>query len=87
MREIDVFGTIYTISENCTMDDDGDCCPDSHEIRLNKSIRDRETLLHEIGHAILFEGGLYTALDEKLREVIVQQFGQVIAKNFYIRFK
>lgn len=90
MRSVEIFGAEYEVIENYQTigtDDDGVCCPIEHEIRLRKTIRDSESLLHEIGHGILFEGGLYCALDEKLREVIVQQFAQVLSKNFYIRFK
>lgn len=90
MRSLDVFGVDYEIIERCDClpeNEDGECCPKDHELRLKKTIRDSETLVHELGHAILFEGGLYCGLDEKLREVIVQQFAQVITKNFYLRFK
>lgn len=89
MRDVDIFGAIYYVLEKHPeiINEDGECCPTSHEIRLKKTIRDSEALLHEVGHGILFEGGLYCALDEKLREVIVQQFAQVISKNFYVRFK
>jgi hypothetical protein len=90
MKKVEVLGAIYPVieySEVLPEDEDGQCCPEDHEIRLKKSIRDSETLIHEVGHAILFEGGLFCALDEKLREVIVQQYAQVLSKNFYIRFK
>lgn len=90
MKKLDVFGVKYSVHEKSELvpeNDDGECCPHDHELRLRKTARDKESLLHELGHAILFEGGLYCGLDEKLREVIVQQFAQVINKNFHLRFK
>ena len=89
MRDVDIFGAIYEVVERHPeiVHEDGECDPIKHEIKLKNTIRDSEALLHEVGHGILFEGGLYCALDEKLREVIVQQFAQVISKNFFIRFK
>lgn len=87
MREIEVLGKIYTIEERSQCEEDGECCPNNHHIQLKKTIRDSESLIHEIGHAILFEGGLFCALDEGIREVIVQQYAQVLSRNFFIRFK
>ena len=88
MKSLDVFGVNYKVIEKYDLlNDDGECCSIAHEIRLKKTMRDKETLIHELGHAILFEAGLYCAINEELREVIVQQFAQVITKNFKISFK
>lgn len=89
-RKVNIMGMEYTIierSEEVIEGDDGLCEPHKHELHLTNTLRDREALLHEIGHGILFEGGLYCAIPVELREVIVQQFAQVINGNFYIRFR
>lgn len=90
MRSIEILGETYSVieySEELSEDTDGHCCPERMEIHLRKSIRDTETLLHEINHGILFQGGLFCAIEPGLREVICQQIAQEIAKNFYLRFK
>ena len=41
------------------------------------------TLIHEMGHAITYRGGLIqTGISDDLFEIIVDQFGVVISENF-----
>ena len=72
MKTIDVFGVSYLVLEKCNIDSDGVCNPIKKTIQLKKTTRDKETLCHEIGHAIIFEAGVYCAISEDIQEVIVQ---------------
>lgn len=89
--KIPILGAEYELIEQSErmieLDQDGECCPNSHTIELKKTSRDKEALLHEINHGILFEGGLFCAIDEQTREVLCQQFASVYTKLFYLRFK
>jgi hypothetical protein len=87
-KEMDVFGISYEIVERYPLEnDDGECCPNTHEIRLKKTIRDKKTLVHELVHGMIFEGALYCALNEKIREVVAEQVAEVITRNFHLRLK
>lgn len=87
-RELDVFGIKYKVIEHCNFEnDDGECCPETHEIRLKKSIRDKKALVHELVHGMIFEGALYCALNEKIREVVAEQVAEIITRNFHLRIK
>lgn len=87
-KEMDVFGISYKIIENCSLEnDDGECCPNTHEIRLKKTTRDKKALIHELIHGMIFEGALYCALNEKIREVVAEQVAEVITRNFNLRIK
>lgn len=90
MKSIDVMGVEYTIIEYSELIPDdclGLCFPETKEIHLHKSIRDRDTMIHEIVHAIFFEGGLCQGISREMTEVVCQQVAQVIHKNFRISFR
>lgn len=84
MKSLEVMGVIYEIVEYAELPAnlDGNCDPKTKTINLLKSVRDRETLLHELIHAIFFEGGLCQGISEEMTEVVCQQVAQVITKNF-----
>jgi len=46
-----------------------------------------QTILHEIGHAILFEVGLLQAVNQDLHEIIVENYANELCKHFKINFK
>lgn len=89
MKKLEVMGTSYEIIENAILPIglDGNCDPKQKKVNLAKSARDRETLIHELVHAIFFEGGLCQGISEEMTEVVCQQVSQVINKNFSLRFK
>ena len=67
----------------------GLCCKLDKEIWLNiaehdkykySEIRLKETLLHEIFHAVFEESGLSYGINEVLEEIIVDVFSKVVTK-------
>jgi Zn-dependent peptidase ImmA (M78 family) len=91
-RKIEILGTEYEIIEKADWlvngtEQDGHCDPNRHLIELKKTIRDKESLVHELGHAIMNEGGLFCSIPLEVQEVICQQYAHVITRLFYLRFK
>ena len=88
---VPIFGTDYKIFFVDPVDDkDGDCCFEKKIIRVHPELdqENREkTLLHELGHAIIFETGLYQVLHPDIIEIIVDNFSVFHWKTFFIKFK
>jgi hypothetical protein len=90
--KIPILGVEYEIIERAEhlQDDDlpeGECCYQTKRIFLKKTLRDKDTLSHELNHAILFESSVYYAIEQQTQEVICQQFAKVYSKLFYLRFR
>jgi Zn-dependent peptidase ImmA (M78 family) len=68
----------------------GICCETKKEIHLDSKLKDEDlkaTLLHEIGHAIMFETGLTQCLSHDIQEIVTENFSNVIIDLFHIRFR
>jgi len=71
-------------------DAEGTCCDRKKRIRIDALLKNddfKRTLLHEIGHSIMYETGLAQGLSEEIQEVITENFSNVIIDLFHIRFK
>lgn len=68
----------------------GYCYPDRKLIELNSSLDSAgllETLLHEMGHAIMFELHIdQTSIHRDLLEIVVEGFAQEILRNARVTF-
>jgi Zn-dependent peptidase ImmA (M78 family) len=90
--KLPVLGVEYTIiekAEHLQESDsvDGECCFTTKRIFLRKTTRDKETLSHELCHAVLYESSVYYAIEHQTQEVICQQFAKVFSKLFCLRLR
>ena len=53
--------------------------PIDHKVELEK------TILHEIGHAMIFRSGLAQVLSHEVQEILCEVFSNVVHENFKIK--
>lgn len=88
-----VFGTKYRLSHNKRFlgeDNQGLIDKDKKTIYVDNKLDQEEymtTLIHELGHAIYHELGLFQVIEKGIEEISVDAIGKVLVKNFDIRFK
>ena len=95
-KSITILGTKYKIIQTPDLkDEDGNLCMGLHD-HIKKVIlidaklplaEKRQTFLHELFHAYLFEAYVREGLDTQLEEVIVEMLSQTIEKHFNIEWK
>jgi hypothetical protein len=60
----------------------GDCCPTSLRIRISPNARWKETLIHEIGHAIYYEYSIgHCSEEESTNSLYMSGMHQVMVDN------
>lgn len=90
MRELPetliIFGREFTVSvEEIEGGDLGACNPNTEEIKISPDQRQKDrlhSLIHEMGHAVIYRTGIFQGLDEKVIEVIVENMATAILENF-----
>ena len=68
----------------------GYCCPATKTIATRKDLKGHEllsTVIHEIGHAIDFESGIFQTLDHTQLEILAECRSRVMLENFDIKPK
>lgn len=69
----------------------GLCDAFEKKIYVNSSAKgcDKETLVHELVHATIYEYGIYQhcAWDSSLEEVVAEAMSKILARNFHLRLK
>lgn len=87
---LDIKGETYKITPAPMMLHMGECCPITKTIRFDSSIKGdmlKSTILHEVGHALLFEISLGQAISIELHEIIVDNYANYLTKVLDFKFK
>lgn len=88
-KKLLALGRSYPLIEDRDMETDGLTCPVDETITINPNCNNvTRAILHEAGHAAIFSGGIFEAIDnEKICEIICEQFARVMDENFEIRWR
>ena len=88
MVSVPILGEIYAININATDEDTaGECSNIDQTITLSTRLKAHpdylwRVLLHEIGHAYIFESGLAEILTDREQELIAQTCGSLMNQLF-----
>ncbi len=66
----------------------GYCQKEPLAIFINDSLSAKNkasTIIHELGHSIIFSAGLDQVLSEEIQEIICEQFAKVISENYNLK--
>lgn len=66
----------------------GYCQKEPLAIFINETLSSKNkasTVLHELGHAIIFSAGLDQVLTAEVQEIICEQFAKVISENYTLK--
>ena len=92
-KTIDVMGQKWKIVRVAGLKEAGimgKCIFAKKMIALDASLKDYDlehTLLHELGHALIYRSSIYQSLPHEIEEILVDIFGTFLLDNFSLKIK
>lgn len=92
-KKINVMGQDWTIKRLNGLKEQGilgKCIFAKRLIVIDGSLTGHElthTLIHELGHALIYRSSIYQSLDHDLEEILVDIYGTFLLDNFDVKLK